>query len=379
MSLPPNPNQNPVPNRTPFDDDLLNDPNAPRHTQPLPAPQQSAPSSTGNALPSGPSAVAPSLPPQVAVNGTAAKTTNTTSLSERRFPLSVIVGLAMVGGALLVILVSMALGKLMPRSNNQKTAQTTLKTPTPSAPQVVMVPPSTPDANNLPTPQQPANSLQNDVSPDNSTTPDISSPDGAPTPNSSDADTSTPDTSDTDSPDADATPQTNASQTSAPDGVYRSRKRNYSIRPPKDFRIVQSGRRTAWHGPQDTKLLVEIGAVDSSSPRKGWEKLDRALQKKYGAKYQNGGIRETTINGRQAAVWEFDLELKSGRVHKMDVAIHEGNRGFAVLATAPADDFENWRTRFENTIQSLQIESKDAKSTETPDAQNSSNETAEGY
>lgn len=378
MSFPPNPNQNPVPNRTPFDDDLLNDPDAPRHTQPLPAPQQSATSSTGSALPSGPSAVAPSLPPQVAVNGTPAQPT-TTSLSERRFPLSVVVGLAMVGGALLVILVSTVLGKLMPRPINQKTAQTTLQTPTPRAPQIVMAP-STPDANDLPTPQQPDSSPQNDVLPDDSMTPDIvapdiSSPDGSPT----------PDAPDINAPDVDATPQTNTSQTSATDGVYHSRKRNYSIRPPKDFRIVQSGRRTAWHGPEETKLLVEIGAVDSSSPRKGWEKLDRALQKKYGAKYQNGGIRETTINGRQAAVWEFDLELKSGRVHKMDVAIHEGNRGFAVLATAPADNFENWRTRFENTIQSLQIESKsdaaesDTMRDKTPDAQNDNSETAEGY
>lgn len=129
---------------------------------------------------------------------------------------------------------------------------------------------------------------------------------------------------------------------------------------------MQKGRRTNWHGPDSTKLLVEVGGAGDISPRQSWEKLERALQRKYGAKYQSKGIRETTINGKQAAVWEFELETKSGKVRKMDVAIHDGTKGFAVLATAPVDKFETWRPQFDKAIQSLQIENS-ATPTPTPD------------
>ncbi len=392
MSLPPPQNPNSVPNRTPFDDDLLNDPNAPRHTQPLtsqtpPVTPSSATSSTQTSLPSGPSTVsgAPALPRQVTINDTPTKAT--TTLDWRRLPMSVVVGLAMTGGALVVILLSTAVGHLIPHNVKQNTdPNLSLPHPTPSAPRVVMVPPSsTPDpANDLPTPETPPTPQPPQVQ----ATPDTSAPDNTSTdeatPDTSSTSDATPDDSSPDStspdtiaPAATPTPNTSPSPNATPDtnivnGVYHSRRHRYSIQPPDNFRVIQRGRRTAWHGPDETKLLIESGGAGGASPREGWEKLDRALQRKYGARYQNRGIRDTVINGRPAAVWEFDLDTKTGRVHKMDVAVHEGNRGFAVLATAPVDKFESWRPRFDSAIQSLQIEAEtqneaSATSSPTPD------------
>lgn len=489
MSLPPN--------RTPFDNDLVTDPNAPRHTQPLPA-QQPAPiqqpapvpvatpappvsqaptnaqSSTGSpppptftptappTLPSGPSAYSgvpssgvPPLPRQVIPDDDDAPA-QTTTLSARRVPMSVIAGLAAVGGAIGVVMLSGVFGRLAPRpdstgvitveqeqareANQNATVQTT---PAPS--RVVVVPPRTskPTAAN----RTDADSTDSNASRPDSANSDDASPNDVPTPDiaeSNDAgpsdrggrnvssgsnrnfpassrdtnDNSGSDTSNNDTPDdtadsgaprnqdvrsggsnnrdSNSGDNNNGDSSTARDvatsprgaedsdgGVkprYVERKRSYSIRPPSGFQIAQRGRRTVWQGPGTAQFLVEVGDAEGASPREDWENLERGLRRKYGSRYKSHGIRETTINGRQAAIWEFELRTPKGRVRKMDVAVHDGKNGYAVLGSAPADDFENYRPVFERAVRSLQIDSNQTSDTDNSDRdQTDSSATAEGY
>lgn len=427
------------PNRTPFDDDLVTDPNAPRHTQPLPARQPAPPaspnaqSSTQSTLPSGPSTVsgAPPLPRQVIPNDDDAPA-KTTTLNPRRVPMSVIVGLAAVGGAIGVVMLSGAFGRLAPRPDSpgvitaeqeraREANQTAPVQTAPATPRVVIVPPrtSTPDSTSE------VNSDSSTANPDDASpaavpTPDIvvpdnqaargvasgsnpaaTSPRGTGDASTSDASTdgasASADGASNDEADSDTSRNRDRSSrgdrrnrderddkdknkdknkddenssestdaaTSPRDieysngGVrprYIERKRSYSIRPPGGFRIAQRGRRTVWQGPGKAQFLVEVGEAEGASPREGWEQLERSLQRKYGSRYRSYGILETTVNGRQAAIWEFELRTPKGRVRKMDVAVHDGKNGYAVLGSAPAADFENYRPVFERAIRSLEI------------------------
>jgi hypothetical protein len=494
MSLPPN--------RTPFDDDLVT-PNAPRHTQPLPAQQPSsvpntppgAQSSTGSplppTLPSGPSTVpgAPPLPRQV-IPGDDDAPAKTTTLSARRVPMSVIVGLAAVGGAIGVVMLSGAFGRLAPRPDSpgvitaeQEQAraanQDATGKSTPTAPRVAVAAPrtSTPAAANPAANQKGLDSTNSNVSKSDAANSSDTSPNSdalpndAPTPdivvqndqsernvrprsnrNAASASRDTNDTSGNDSPNSDLsnsdsrnsdssgsdrtdsrTPRNedlsssgNASGNSSASGAdnagnrrdneknnagqnsdvpdagttsargieysnggakprYIERKRSYSIRPPSGFEISQRGRRTVWQGPGKSQFLVEVGDANGESPRAGWEELERGLQRKYGSRYRSHGIRDTTINGRDAAIWEFELQTPKGRVRKMDVAVHNGKNGYAVLGSAPAADFENYRPGFERAIRSLQIESNKGNdngnngSNGNDNGQTDSSATAEGY
>lgn len=499
MSLPPN--------RTPFDDDLVT-PNVPRHTQPLPAQQPSsvpntppgAQSSTGSplppTLPSGPSTVpgAPPLPRQV-IPGDDDAPAKTTTLSARRVPMSVIVGLAAVGGAIGVVMLSGAFGRLAPRPDSpgvitaeQEQAraanQDATRKSTPTTPRVVVAAPrtSTPAAANPTANQKGLDSTNSNASNSDATNPgDASSgdaslngasPNDAPTPdivvqndqsernvrprsnrNAASASRDTNDTSGNDSSNSDSrnsdsrnsdrtdsrTPRNedlssggnaggnaggnsnasradnagnrrdnendNAGQNSnVPDdgatsarGIeysnggakprYIERKRSYSIRPPSGFEISQRGRRTVWQGPGKSQFLVEVGDANGESPRASWEELERGLQRKYSSRYRSHGIRDTTVNGRDAAIWEFELQTPKGRVRKMDVAVHDGKNGYAVLGSAPAADFENYRPDFERAIRSLQIESNKGNnngnsgsgSGSNDNGQTDSSATAEGY
>ena len=157
---------------------------------------------------------------------------------------------------------------------------------------------------------------------------------------------------------------------------FVERRRAYSIAPPRDFRLAQKGRRTIWKGSQGAQLLVEVGQNDGQSPRAGWEALDRSLSKKYGKRYRSRGIRETTVAGRPAAIWEFDLRQKNGStVRKIDVAVVDKNNGYAVLASAPVENFEQMRPTFERAISSFQIENASASA--KPEDANSAESAAE--
>jgi hypothetical protein len=110
-----------------------------------------------------------------------------------------------------------------------------------------------------------------------------------------------------------------------------------------------------WRGPNGEQILVETGSTNGT-PREGWERLDKALSRKYGSKYRNRGIRETTMAGKSAAVWEFEIDTPSGTQRKIDIAVHHQGRGYAVLGQAPAERFEDARPRIEAAIRSFELQ-----------------------
>jgi hypothetical protein len=97
--------------RTPFDNDLVNDPHAPRDTQPLSAQNPTAPGAVqppGSSPPVGTQINASrQLPPQVVTRGHNDDTTShsvPTGNLTKRLPTSTLVGFALAGGAVVVLL-----------------------------------------------------------------------------------------------------------------------------------------------------------------------------------------------------------------------------------------------------------------------------------
>ena len=132
----------------------------------------------------------------------------------------------------------------------------------------------------------------------------------------------------------------------------------YTIAPPSGWTRRRSGQRTTWSGPGSAQILVEVASDTAASPRADWEKLDRGFRKKYGRRYRSLGIRDTTLAGLPAAVWEFELDSKSGRTtRKIDNAVHSRGRGYAVLGSAPAERFEEVRPQIEEAIASFRLRS----------------------
>ena len=425
----------PPANVTPFDTQLVDDPNAPRFTQPLPsqnAPSQNAPSQTptyaphalprqvvpdvdanthNNTTSSTRSAnqVAPIAMPPIAPTTAAPIAPNaplhspTAHLPASRLPLGTIVGLAAVGGALLVVFGSAFFRRLAPVPEKARNHSTVVieKRPAPSKPNTIIL--KRPDEAEL----APNDAQIENVAPKNDTvsTPRESTiaPDEFNGSAPRDANTSTDDieysnqnlnkdlnqtrdknaTRNDQIPDSatssrNRAPERNAisennfsakssSEKSSSNNVasrFIEKRRAYSIQPPREFRLTQKGRRTIWKSAGGAQLLVEVGDNDGESPRAGWEKLDRALRKKYGLRYQNRGIRDTTLNGRQAAAWEFDLQQKNGSVvRKLDVSVVDEKNGYAVLASAPVEKFEAMRPTWNRVLDSFQIESTTSNST----------------
>lgn len=138
-------------------------------------------------------------------------------------------------------------------------------------------------------------------------------------------------------------------------GVFRHPRIGYSVRPPAGFRLRRIGTRTSWQSA-DGSMLIETTEKPGPSARRGWERLDAAFIKKYGPRYRMLRLQDTLINGRPAAIWEFELTSRSGTVtRKMDVATVTGGRGYAALFAAPADRFETLRPQFEAALNSLQL------------------------
>jgi hypothetical protein len=122
-----------------------------------------------------------------------------------------------------------------------------------------------------------------------------------------------------------------------------------------------------WQGPSGAELLVETTSSAGPSPRADWEKLDKSLARKYGSRYRSLGIRETTLAGLPAAVWEFELESKSGATtRKIDVAVHKGGRGYAVMGSAPAGRFDEVKPQIEEALNSFSLSSPKRQERDEP-------------
>jgi hypothetical protein len=421
--------------RTPFDQSLLHDPDAPRDTQPL-SPINAANTATPTATPTS----SRNLPPQVVPGQTSAKTNTgaypvtgnlhnddndanqiSSAKPTRKLPISTLVGLSMAGGALAVLAISMLVRSVIPTPKTPDSPATIAQSPSTidiqREPDVVMIPDeesqsSQPSSRENSTSRENLSARNENSSPEVTTSPNeeassgvVESNEGTPensrtsgsrventAPASTRRDASTQknsDSTDNSSAASEETPRNRNSQRdsqardelttdSRASGRWTSARHGYSIAPPEGFRLRRTGRRTAWRGPNGSELLVEAGRADGS-PREGWEKLDHALAKKYGAKYRNLGIREEIINGRDAAVWEFELDTKNGRVRKIDVAMHEGNRGYAILGSAPAERFDEVRSKIQSAVNSFRIENNSRRDERPARNDDDDDAAADGY
>ena len=477
-------------NHTPFDNDLLHDPHAPRNTQPLsvPSPTTQAPiaptpiaqtpiaqtPAVSQALPLPPTVQSPGvqspgapafiptpvvptsnlavnsrpLPPQV-VSGKlsddddAAATTPQSGAKTGRLPTPTLIGLAMAGGALGVTLLSAFFYRSVPRPAVKGLAtSTTIAEPRPAtAPRVVPMPDGSPGEDQAEadssartsssTPNRATSktrgasnssrvATRDDASDDSSAS--ISVEDDASNSGSIGIDSTRSENADEDAratsrnQSGGATGRSNRSANISPDHARRdsgaasgtrtgqndaaksdsnraesgtsgradtasaARGNGYSITPPSGFRLIRKGRRTIWRGPGGAQILVETAPAGNRSPRRDWERLDAALSKKYGARYRSRGISDTNLAGRAGAAWEFELDGKNGTTRKLDVSVHHKGRGYAVLGSAPAQNFDAVRPQIEAAINSFQIEdaASNAPSPRPNRPDSPSNDTARG-
>jgi hypothetical protein len=307
-------------------------------------------------------------------------------------PLGTIVGLAMVGGAFIVLALSALFMRVMPREKTRAlpppitngTRTSTMPEPDPetlSAAEAAdaarrarhngdtaQVPAGNNEAGSATINEAPASAIPSDERDTDSTTDRGDQTNEA----SSDTPIIAPGNGRGDSDEDDSQDQRSATRSSATRGSddndgrssYRHDGTGYRVKPPSGFRLQKSGRRTVWSGPGGSQFLVETSNSPGSSPRADWEQLDKALAKKYGYRYRSHGIRETTLAGRPAAVWEFEI----GNTRKVDVAVHHRGKGYAVLAEAPAEEFENLRPQLESAIRSFELPAKSKRRSSRTDS-----------
>jgi hypothetical protein len=397
---------------TPFDDQLNDQLNA-RRAQPTNAPirigaddasavSDAAPSPTANATPAVPAPVvaapplalptspgapvapAPVTAPSAANAAPVAPTTPnaTGALFKERVPMPVLIGLAMALGALFVVVVSIGIRRLItPAKPVYPTSATR-----PPAGNVVMGAPEVVIKNPTPLPASPGGERQPQIAQAppidgaDSDQPELTIEEVEPvqeeSPRARRREEPEPERSRGEDSDRERRKEPEraretereresapARRTSEPEPsreVYPAaeshRRSDYEISPPPGFRLRQSGRRTIWQRDDGSQILVETGKAGAGSPRQGWEDLDRRLAKKYGNRYRSLGIRETTLAGHPAAVWEFELTGKNGQTQrKVDIAIKVNGRGYAVLGAAPADKFDRVRGDLESAINSFRV------------------------
>jgi hypothetical protein len=379
--------------RTPFDDPDQSGHDVPdsKRTQPLPSPHTTRrvggvlgglqnPAATPASSSPPPVSVAPPAnvaPPVVNVDDDDYDATLTSRLpvSGRKpkwLPLPTLIGLTAAGGALLVVLVPALMRRVIPTVPMKSMPAPT----TPTSNSVVMVPPdatgnvvveevapATEDAGisqpQVPRSQAPA--ANPPVEAPRDSTPRTSAPSTSLPVEESESDgeksvnEEAPSSRETPREPSRSTsyPETSSSTTSGDNFV--NRREGYAIAPPAGFSLSRTGRRTTWKGPRGSQLLVETSPSVNGSPREGWEKLDKALARKYGSRYQSFGIRETTMAGRPAAVWEFQI----GDTRKIDIAVHDKGRGYAVLGSAPSGRFEEVRPHLESAISSFELRERE--------------------
>ncbi|HEY0073945.1 MAG TPA: hypothetical protein VGB77_07585 [Abditibacteriaceae bacterium] len=139
----------------------------------------------------------------------------------------------------------------------------------------------------------------------------------------------------------------------------------YELTPPPGFSLSQKGRRTIWNHKNGAQILVETGKAGAGSLRDGWLRLERDLKKRYGDRYKSLGITESQLAGQPAAVWEFELTGKDGITRrKIDIGIQYEGRGYAVLGSAPKENFDKVFPEIRAALDSFKLKEKVA--TEEP-------------
>jgi hypothetical protein len=139
------------------------------------------------------------------------------------------------------------------------------------------------------------------------------------------------------------------------------RRMGWSIIPPAGFSLVQTGKKTIWRRG-DLEVLVETEASPRGTAIGDWVELSRRYERAYGRRYELVQIGGAALAGYPGAVWEF---IKDDR-HKVDVATHVGDVGYAVMVSGPARRFERDRELLEKAIGTFRVVDLSASALKRP-------------
>lgn len=103
---------------------------------------------------------------------------------------------------------------------------------------------------------------------------------------------------------------------------------------------------------------VEKGDRTSFSPPVpvDWRASEKRLQSKYGSGYKRLRMEGATLLGRQAGLWEYELEKPgSPRLRKRYIGTADGWNSYVLSLTAPANSFDEWKSDFDRITGSLSL------------------------
>lgn len=105
-------------------------------------------------------------------------------------------------------------------------------------------------------------------------------------------------------------------------------------------------------------VSIEKGDRTSSSPAipVDWRAAEKRLQSRYGSGYKRLRMEGTTLLGRPAGLWEYELEKPgSPRLRKRYIGTADGWTSYVLSVTAPASDFDQWKSDFDRITGSLSM------------------------
>ncbi|MEU1016660.1 protein kinase [Streptomyces sp. NPDC005898] len=127
----------------------------------------------------------------------------------------------------------------------------------------------------------------------------------------------------------------------------------FTIAVPTGFARQVDGPRISYVSPGAT---YRIG-ITEDDPRPGGPLAAQRRAAAEGARrnpgYRNGGVTETTRNGRPAALWEFTWDgpdMPRGERHTYDLCWEEGGRRYDVQVSGPAEEAEQTRKYFDTAV-----------------------------
>jgi S1-C subfamily serine protease len=104
-----------------------------------------------------------------------------------------------------------------------------------------------------------------------------------------------------------------------------------------------------------TSVVVDVSDTpDTASPKDSWREASDELAKKWGPAYRLAGIDDFPLGGEPGAIWMFTLQ-RSGepKLIKTDIGATHSGKGYALLCTAPSDDFKNRLDEFDHIVNSF--------------------------
>ena len=111
--------------------------------------------------------------------------------------------------------------------------------------------------------------------------------------------------------------------------------------------------RIKWTAPADrVSFLVDvIPDGGHSSPLSDFQDADQRRQAGNGSRYERLSLGSDTLDGQEAARWDFILN----GVKKVDISANYASNGYALLFAAPAGSYDQWQDEFDGILRSFKF------------------------